>query len=339
VSPRYVVLVPDRVPAPAEIEQNVFGDSAEVIAPCAKDAAEIDDATWGRADAVLAWHDLQYPRAVIGKLVRCKVIVRVGVGTDNVDLAAAGERGIAVCNVPDYGTCDVADHALALTLALSRGLPAFSELVRQSAEHWHWNAAGRLRRLTSATMGIIGLGRIGSAVALRAKAFGMRVVFHDPYVPDGKDKSLAVERCDRLEDLLERADVVSLHTPLTDETRGMAGRGFFARLADGALLVNTARGPIVDLDALEAALRSGRLRGAGLDVLAEEPPPAGHPLIAAWRAREPWIAHRLIVTPHAAFYCDEAWQEMRHKAAVEALRVLRDEPPRNCVNRHWLAGR
>lgn len=331
-----VILIPDRLEPPADVEQAVFGPAARILTPGARHEAEIADEVWASADAVLAWHDLRFTADLLAKLRRCKVIVRIGVGYDNVDLEAAGRLGIAVCNVPDYGTADVADHAMALLLALARGVCAFSEQVRAADDNWHWQAAGPLRRLAGSTLGIIGLGRIGTAVALRAKAFGMRVAFYDPYLPDGQDKALGVERCDELDELLAQADAVTIHTPLTDETRGMADAAFFATLKPGALFVNTARGPIVDLDALAGALRAGRLRGAGLDVLPQEPPDPAHPLIRAWRARELWVAHRLIITPHGAFYNEESYREMREKAAQEAKRVLDGRPARNCVNRQWL---
>ncbi|MBI2320748.1 MAG: hypothetical protein HYU88_01265 [Chloroflexi bacterium] len=232
---RPVILIPDRLEQPADVEQEAFGPAARILTPGAHHDAEIADEVWASADAVLAWHDLRYPAALLAKLRRCRVIVRIGVGYDNVDLEAAGRLGIAVCNVPDYGTADVADHAMALLLALARGVYAFSERVRAADDNWHWQAAGPLRRLAGSTLGIVGLGRIGTAVALRAKAFGMRVAFYDPYLPDGQDKALGVERCDALDELLGQADAVSIHTPLTDETRGMAdgGRRRVLRHAEG----------------------------------------------------------------------------------------------------------
>jgi len=331
-----IVLIPDRLRPPADVEQEVFGPEVRILTPCALHTSEISDEVWASVDAILAWHELQFTADVIAKLERCQVIVRVGVGFDNVDLEAAGRQGIMVCNIPDYGTADVADHAIGLMLALARGIYAFSEQVRASNDNWHWNAAGTLHRLADATLGIIGLGRIGTATALRAKAFGMRVVFYDPYIPDGQDKALGVTRCYELADLLAQADVVSIHTPLTSETRGMANAAFFSMLKPGAIFINTARGAIVDLDALTEALRSGQVGAAGLDVLPQEPPDPDHPLIRAWRARESWIAYRLIITPHAAFYCEEAYREMRMKAALEAKRVLAGQKPRNCVNEAWL---
>ena len=263
----------------------------------------------------------------------------MGVGFDNVDLQAAGRRGLPVYNVPDYGTNDVADHAIGLMLALARALYAFSETVRSSPTEWEWDSAGSLRRLQDSVMGIVGLGRIGTATAKRARAFGMKVMFYDPYVPDGMDKALGVYRVESLHDLARQADVVSFHTPLTEETRGMADPDFFEHLKAGAIVVNTARGPVIQLDALHRALKSGRLRAAGLDVVEMEPPDAEHPLIKAWREREQWIACRLMITPHAAFYCEEAYKEMRYKAAVTAKRVLDGEFPRNCVNQLSLNSR
>jgi phosphoglycerate dehydrogenase-like enzyme len=186
--------------------------------------------------------------------------------------------------------------------------------------------------LTGATLGIIGLGRIGTAVALRAKAFGMRVVAYDPYIPDGQEKALAVERAYELPDLLRQVDIISFHTPLTDETRHMADEAFFAQLKPDSIVVNTARGPIIKLDALETALRDNRVRAAGLDVVEMEPPDPAHPLIQAWRNREGWIAYRLVITPHAAFVCEEAYHELRLKAAMNVHRALEGAPLRNVVN-------
>jgi len=331
-----MILIPDRLSEPPDVEREAFGPGYEILTPCGTHTSEISDEIWGSTDAILAWHDLQFTEQVIKKLKVCKAIVRVGVGFDNVDLQAAGEYGIPVCNVPDYGTNDVADHAVALMLALFRGIYAFSEKVRDSETSWHWNSAGTLQRVEGAVLGIIGLGRIGTATAMRAKAFGMRIVFYDPYIPDGQDKALGLKRADSLPELLSQSDAVSFHTPLTEETRGMGNGAFFNELKEGTIVVNTARGPIIELDALYQALRTGRVKSAGLDVVEMEPPDPGHPLIQAWRNREEWIEHRLIITPHCAFFCEEAYREMRYKAALEAKRILNGKLPRNCVNRKWL---
>jgi phosphoglycerate dehydrogenase-like enzyme len=328
------ILIPDRLTEPPEVERLVFGSDTIFWTPGAQHASEVPEEYWREADAILAWHELTFDAALIERMECCRVIVRVGVGFDNVDLPAAGAKGICVSNVPDYGTNDVADHVMALFLTLARGLPRYDQAARQG--QWVWEAAAPLARITGRTIGIVGLGRIGTATAVRAKAFGMRVVFHDPYKDAGYDKALGVEQVRALSELLTQADVVSIHTPLTKETAGLANRWFFETLKPGGIFINTARGGCQDLDALYWALTTGRLRAAGLDVLPTEPPDGGHPLIRAWRARESWLDGCLLVTPHAAFYNCESYEEMRRKAAEEALRVLTGAAPRCCVNRAWL---
>ena len=323
---RWHVVIPDRLAPPADVEQEVFGDRAIVSALEAHTNAELR----GRhadADAILAWHDLVWDEGALAAMPHCKALVRVGVGFDNVDLDAARRRGIVVSNVPDYGTHDVADHAMALLLALARGLAGGGRVAREGA--WRWGLVPTFR-LTEKWLGIVGLGRIGTATALRAKAFGMRVGFYDPYKPSGWDKALGVERFLSLEALARACDAVSVHTPLTPETRGLLGREFFAAARPGLVVINTARGPVIEWEAFRAAFDDGRIACAGLDVLPVEPPDAADPLIAAWRSGA--LADRLIVTPHCAFYSTEALIEMRRKAAEEALRILTGQPPLNRVN-------
>jgi D-3-phosphoglycerate dehydrogenase/C-terminal binding protein len=325
---RWHIVIPDRVAPPADIEQEVFGDRATVAALEAHTNADLR----GRhepADAVLAWHDLLWDEATLAAMPRCKAIVRVGVGFDNVDLEAARRRGIVVSNVPDYGTHDVADHAMALLLSLARGLPGSDRVARGGA--WRWGLVPSFR-LTDKWLGIVGLGRIGTATALRAKAFGMRVGFYDPYKPSGWDKALGVRRFLSLDELARTCDAVSVHTPLTAETRGLLGHAFFTAARPGLAVINTARGPVIDWEAFRAAFEDGRVGCAGLDVLPVEPADPADPLIAAWRAGAATVADRLIVTPHCAFYSPEALAEMRRKAAEEALRILVGAAPLNRVN-------
>ena len=236
------------------------------------------------------------------------------------DIAAAAQRGIPVCNVPDYGTEEVADHALALTLALYRQLfPLDAEAKRLG---WNVGFSAKMHRLRSQTFGIVGLGRIGTAAALRAKAFGFRVIFFDPYVPVGTHKAVGVERVSSLDELLRLSDAVSVHCPLSAETRGMIGEREIALLKPGSFLVNTARGDIVRKAAVFAALRSGHLAGAGLDVVENEP----------LRTAEEAATPNLIVTCHAAFCSPEGMVEMRSTSAKIARAALRGEPVWNRVN-------
>jgi C-terminal binding protein len=325
VADRWRVVIPDRVAPPADVEQAVFGDRAIVTALEAHTNADLG----GRhadADAILAWHDLVWDDATLAAMPGCKALVRVGVGFDNVDLDAARRRGIVVSNVPDYGTHDVADHAMALLLALARGLPGSDRVARGGA--WRWGLVPSFR-ITDKWLGIIGLGRIGTATALRARAFGMRVGFYDPYKPSGWDKALGLTRFLSLEELARTCDAVSVHTPLAPETRGMLGHAFFAAAKPGVVVINTARGPVIEWAAFRAAFEAGRVAGAGLDVLPVEPADRADPLIAAWMAGA--LSDRLIVTPHCAFYSEEAVIEMRRKAAEEALRILAGPGPLNRV--------
>lgn len=272
------------------------------------------------ADVLILWHNVPVDAAVIDRLTRCRAIIRNGVGFDSVDAAAAARKNIPVCNVPDYGTEEVADHAIALTLALCRQLfPLDAEAKRLG---WQISVSAKMRRLRSLTFGLVGLGRIGTATALRAKSLGFKVVFFDPYVPSGTHKAIGIEQHRTLDTLLAESDVVSIHCPLTAETRGLIGSLEIARMKPTAYLVNTARGDIVQKAPLFAALRAGRLAGAGLDVVEAEP----------LRTREEAATPHLIVTCHAAFCSPEGMVEMRTTSARIARAAALGQPVWNRVN-------
>jgi phosphoglycerate dehydrogenase-like enzyme len=272
------------------------------------------------ADVLLVFHNIHLGERALGALERCRAVVRCGVGYDNVDLQAAGRLGIVVCNVPDYGTEEVADHALLMLLAIARRLSPVEQSVR--AGGWDVGGIFGAPRLRGRTLGLVGCGRIGTALALRARPLGLRVVFHDPYLPDGAEKALGVERVASLEELLPRAEFLSLHCPLTDQTHHLLNPATLALLPAGAYVINTARGGCIDLDALRAALDSGRVAYAALDVVDPEP-------LADERLRQ---HPRVLLTPHVAFYSVEGFAEMRTKGAWEARRALQGEPLRNPVN-------
>lgn len=327
------VVITDYLAPPATIEQEQLAGFATVECLLARS----HDALIGhieQADALIVFHEVDIPAPIIDRLERCRVLVRCGVGFDSVDLAAAGAKGICVSNVPDYGVDEVADHAIALMLACQRGLFVADRRLRDAMEPWNYHAVEPVFRLAGATMGIIGLGRIGTATALRAKALKMRVLACDPYIAPGHEKSVGVEMVD-LATLLAESDVVSLHVPLTDETRSMIDAAALGRMKPSAILVNTARGAVVDTDALADALRQKRLSGAGVDVLPTEPPDPASRLIKLWREPgDPPV--NLAITPHCAFYSEAGMVEMRIKAAEEVARVLRGDPPRSCVNAAYL---
>ncbi len=326
------VLYPEVMYPDDAIERAAFGPGVEVRM---RNLDSLADLSPKDAEGVVGLMILRH--AVTGadmdRMKSLKTIVRMGVGYDRLDRRAAAERGITICNVPDYGTMEVADHAIALTLALRRGIVLYHDTQRGfPPAGWKAIETPLIRRLDVQTFGVLGLGRIGTAAALRARAFGFRIIFFDPYRPNGADRALGVERVRSLDEFLARCDVLSIHTPLTPETRNMIGARELALLPKGAVLINTARGPIVDLDAVEGALRSGHLAGAGLDVIPVEPIAEPAPkLIAAYRAREKWLEGRLIVTPHAAFHDPESWLDIRVKSAETMAAALAGKP-QNVIN-------
>ena len=329
--PRFRVCIADFVTADLAPELGQLGDLAEVVALDARTEADlhgpVDD-----ADAVMLYHDVGIRRDTIARLTNCKLIVRCGVGFDNVDHRFARERGIPVCNVPDYGTEEVADSAIGLMLSLTRGINQMNNRLQRGEGPWSYAPSVPLRRLRGRVFAVVGLGRIGTAAALRAKALGMDVVFYDPLKPDGYDKAVGLRRAETLDDLLRQAFVLSTHCPLTPETRGLIDARAISLMPDGSYLVNTARGAVVDTTAIPDAIRSGKLAGAAIDVFPHEPPPPDHPLLAAWRDPADPCHDRVILNPHSAFYSEEGLLDMRIKGAAACRRALLGEPLRNVVN-------
>jgi phosphoglycerate dehydrogenase-like enzyme len=329
-----LVLMPDaQFEDDGEIEREVLGALADVAVHHELVAERIAGEDWARADALIVYYGVPVDRDLVARLDSCRILVRAGVGYDHIDIAACAARGIPVCNVPDYGTTEVADHAIALTLALARGLVSYhARLLADPHAGWHWSGAPLVRRLRGGTFGIVGLGRIGTATSRRARALDMEVCFYDPYLPDGAELAHGYRRHDSLEALLAASDVVSLHCPLTDQNRNMIDQAALRAIKPGALLINTARGGLVDLSALEAALRDGQLGGAALDVLPAEPPDPEHPLLQAFRRREPGLDGRLLLTPHVAWFSAAGRADLRRKSAETVRDFLLAGRLRNCVN-------
>lgn len=323
------VCITDCLPGPATLEERELAGLAQVQCLLASHHQDLNGQI-ENADALIVYHEISLPAETIHRLQRCKVIVRGGVGFDNVDLAAAAQRGIPVCNVPDYGVDEVADHALALALALNRGLPRVERQLRPSLTPWDKRAVEPVARLAGRTFGILGLGRIGAATAARAKAFRMRVIACDPYLRPGLEKALDVPLVD-FDTLLRESDILSLHTPLTHQTRHLLDANALSRMKPSAMLVNTSRGAVVDVDALADALESGRLFGAGIDVLPIEPATADCRLVRLWQETRPTPIN-LILTPHTAYYSESGLEEIRVKSAQEVGRALRGLPLRNVVS-------
>ncbi len=298
----------------------------------------IEATALAEADAVINYSATQLLGAEPADFAKIRVAVRAGVGFDNLDLAGWGRLGVPVCNVPDYGTTEVADHAIALMLALTRGTCSYAPaLIAKGPENWQFSLAPLVRRHRGASFGIIGLGRIGLAAARRAAAFDLKVIFFDPHLESGVDLSTGYDRVHSLDELLARSDIVSIHAPLSAETRGLLGPKAFAAAKPGLIVINTARGPIIDLDALEAAMRDGKVAGAGIDVLPNEPSDMDHALFAAWRRGDDWISGRLMVTPHAAFYSPASMQDLRLKSVTVVQAFLLEGRLTNCVNLQLLS--
>jgi len=305
----------------ATVERGVLDGTAEVRTIALDFNDPLPEAALA-ADVLLLWHNIPVGPDVIARLKNCRALIRNGTGYDSVDTAAAAARGIPVCNVPDYGTEEVADHAIALTLALCRQVFPLNAEAKALGWKISQETAAKMRRLRTLQFGIIGLGAIGTATALRAKALGFRVVFYDPFLPRGTRKALGIERAASLNDLLKDSDVVSVHCPLTKETHGMVGAREIALMKPTAHLINTARGDIVQKAPVFAALRAGQLGGAGLDVVENEP----------LRTAEEAATPNLIVTCHAAFCSPEGMIEMRTTSAQIARAAVRGEPVWNRVN-------
>lgn len=283
------------------------------------------------ADAVMVYV-LDLTRQTIERLKQCKIIVRCGVGYDKIDGASARERGIPLAHVPAYCTEEVADSALAMILSLTRSVGFLNSRLRSAAAPWSFREAGTLRRLRGRTLGLVGLGRIGTATAMRARAFGLDVAYYDPYKPLGMDKALGLRRVDTLEELARTSWVLSLHCPLTPETRGMIDAKVLQLLPQGGFLVNTARGAVVDTTAIPEAVASGQLAGVALDVLEHEPPADDDPLIQAWRDPEHPAHSRVLLTPHSAFLSQESRRESRSQAALTCRQALAGQPILSIVN-------
>lgn len=273
------------------------------------------------ADAVLVMYET-VDADLMDAMGDCRIISRTGIGLDNVDVGAATERGIYVTNVPDYCIPEVSDHAMAMLLALSRKLVEYDERV--AAGEWDVSAGRPMRRLETQTLGLVAFGNVARAVCEKAGAFGLEVLAHDPYLTDEEIRDGGAEPVEAFDDLLSRSDAISVHAPLTDETVGLIDAEALATMQETAFLINVARGGIVDESALAEALDAGEIAGAGLDVLADEPPDPENPLLDHDRA---------IVTPHAAWNSVESVRELRRKAALNVRDALAGDVPTYLVNR------
>ena len=303
-----------------ELEKNILRQiDAEIIhsetlrTPEGQAAAKECDALMVTLDKVTA--------ELIAGMDRCKIISRLGTGLDSIDIPAATARGIWVTYVPDYSIDEVSTHAIALLLALARGIPHLSQTTRNGT--WSSAAWGPIYRLKDQTLGVLGFGRIGQATAEKGRGLGLKVIAHDPYADKNAAARLGVDLVD-LDTLIRTSDYISLHSALMDATYHIVNADFLSKMKPTAYIVNAARGPLIDEDALLAAVRSRQIAGAGLDVFAVEPLDPNSPLLKE---------DRIIVTPHAAWYSEQAKLDMRTRGAEEVVRILSGQPPRAPANK------
>jgi D-3-phosphoglycerate dehydrogenase len=307
------VLIADFDYADVNIERRILeGAGLEVVEAQCRTEEDVVEA--GRGVSALLTQYAPITAKVLAELPELRMVGRYGVGYDVVDVGVARERGVWVANVPDYGTEEVAAHALSMTLALLRHLTLYDRAVRNG--RWHPTSTGPLYRLKNLTLGVVGMGRIGGTFARRAGPWFGRTLGCDPYLeedawPEGVDQA-------SLQEVFSESMLVSLHAPLTEETRGFIDRSLLERMPEGGYLVNTARGGLVAMDDLLWALKTGPLAGAALDVFPQEPPPAGHPLLNS---------PNVILTPHAAYYSLEAEEEARIKAAQNVVSWAQEGRP------------
>ena len=321
-----------RWPDGRAIEESSVG---EHTAEFSERYTDVTDEQWANCDAVVSVNDI--PAEYREKMTKCRIFATPKVGFDNIDSKVWAEMGIPVCNVPDYGTQEVADHAMALMLSLMKGITFHTRELKQDPKGlWRPALNPFGKRLSACVFGVVGLGRIGTAAALRAKAFGMDVVMYDPNRENGAELSIGIRRVHTLEELFGQSDVVSLHAPLSEGTEKLINFDVLSHSKPGLILINTARGPIIDLDGLYEAMKADKIQACGLDVLPEEPANPDHPLIKAWAADEEWIDHRLLITPHSAFFTPESVYDMRYKGGELIVKYLSGGRLDNCVNQEWL---
>jgi D-3-phosphoglycerate dehydrogenase len=303
----------------APVEEGILGAAgAEVVATGELESADARAAA-READALMVGLN-PVSAELLDEVTRCKIVARVGTGVDAIDIPAATARGIWVTNVPDYSIDEVSTHAMSLVLAQARML--FPHRVAGREGRWRYRAETPIRRFAGQTLGVLGMGRIGSASARKGLGLGLNVIACDPYLPDERFRAVGVRKVD-FETLMRESDFLTLHVPLTDETRRIIDTRALAWMKPTAYLVNTARGEVVDVDALVAAVRAGTIAGAGIDVLPEEPPPPDHPILHD---------ERIIVTPHIGWASTEAGHDSKVRGTEDVVRVLRGERPKYPLN-------
>ena len=309
----YKIVITDYVNNPT-IEKNIFGKGFNIVCLNEENEKLFSDEIID-ADAILVWH-ARLTEFTLKKLNKCKLIVKYGTGYDNINLQDCSNYKIPFCNTPDYGVEEVADTTVALILNLVRQIKYYDSFSKRIKSGWQKSSSLELRRTNQHTLGIIGCGRIGTAVSQRMKPFGIDIGFYDPYKPSGYEKAIGDKRFETKEELIKFSSIITIHTPLNNETKSIINTDLINKFNNNTILVNTSRGAVIDtLDSLYEGLKNDKISFLGLDVLPEEPPSKKEILINKWK-KGGKIADRIIINPHSAYYSLDSWPEMREKASM-----------------------
>ena len=284
-----------------------------------------EDEVSDKTSLILVWHKI-IDRDFLKRYPSIRAVIRYGVGYDNIDIELCKKKNIIVANTPDYGIDEVADSALAMILYLTRKIGALENLAKRDSTYWLGkNLNLNMKRLNKLSLGIIGLGRIGGAISTKFSAFSRNICFYDPYIPNGYEKVYKIHRHKNLSDLLKNSDIITINTPLTEETKGMVNKEFLDQMKKGSYLINLSRGPIVERkDLILEKLLSNQLEGYGTDVWINEPPLRDDKLHNAWKENQNNLTGKIIVNPHTAYYSEEALLESRTKACSTCLDIIQN---------------
>lgn len=324
-----MIYLTDKVTNP-DIERALIGDKLSTFMD--------EQVDFSLVKVILVWHE-HVDSSFLDNFPNLTSVVRYGVGYERIDLNACRARRISVANNPDYGVDEVSDTAIALIMALSRCTSRYDARLKSISHkdklnQWQVLADNKAKRLSESTLGVIGAGRIGSAVIRKMSAIVKEIVVYDPYISSGFEKTLRFRRFDELDDLLACSDIVSIHTPLTSETKGIIDREFIGKMKNDSILINTARGELIkNTKLISEALLQQRLRAVGLDVLPLEPfdKIIDRELLEIWKSNDNHLIGRVVINPHTAFFSEAAFKEMRYNAARQALRLLNGERTNNMI--------
>lgn len=334
---KYNILIPDLL-TNTSLEKKILGKNYKITLTNPKSFKRLKDKFLENVDGVMVGHHVNLTKNIIKKLKNCKAIIRYGVGFDSVDVAQASSQQIKVFNIPDYGVDEVADHALGLILNISRFLSGNDEVMknayRQKKTLWKYDLNKKQTRLKDLNLGIIGLGRIGTALSQRSKNIFNKISFYDPNIPDGYDKSLNLKKENKLEDIFKKSDIISIHAPSSKKNKFFLKDSYFSKIKKSIIFINTSRGDLVKSQTLSKYFLKGKLSGLGLDVFENEPVKNSEKLTQLWLENK--NIGKIIFTPHVAFYSEQALHEIRFKGVNTLKNYFEKKNVKNCVNLNLL---